>query len=171
MNVATLSLFYPVILGIHNAEEYLRYNDFVRAHRGRVTARLLARPVIRNAGVLLTLAATVLCVLVWLRGSDLLIEAFVVAVFALMLNAFGHVAMTLRQRAITPGTISAVALVLPYSVWVIVAFRTSTGASWMSLLGTAGLGLLAIPLAVTVFLLLGYSAWLIQEPSRVEPDA
>ena len=170
MNVVTLAPFFPVILGIHNAEEYLRYDDFVHVHRGRVAARLLARPVIRNAGVLLTLAAAVLCVLTWLRGSALLIDAFLVAMFALTLNALGYVVMTIRQRAMTPGTASAVGLVLPYSLWVITVFRASTGVPWTSLLGMAGLGLLLIPASVAVFLLLGYSAMLLEQRFRGTPD-
>jgi hypothetical protein len=171
MNIATLSLVFPVILGIHNAEEYLRYGDFVRDYQGRVAARFLRKPIIRNAGVLLTLVAAVVCLLAWLSHNEVLTEIFVVATFALALNALGHVVMSLRRRSITPGSVSAVMLVLPYSVLVIVVLRAATDASWRWILCMAALGALLIPLAVVVSLLLGYAAWLLQRRLRGEAEA
>jgi hypothetical protein len=166
MDIATLTLFFPFILGIHNAEEYLRYDDFVRDYHGRVPARFLRRPVIRNAGVLLTLGAAAVCLLALLSQSEVLGQVFVVATFALTLNALGHIVMSLRRRSITPGTVSAVMLVLPYSALVIVVLRATTDASWRWMLRMAGLGALLIPLAVAVFLLLGYAVWLLQRRFR-----
>ena len=170
MSIETLGLFFPLILGIHNAEEYLRYHDFVRPHHRRIPGRFLSRPVIRNAAVFLTLVAAVVCVLAWLRGTELLSRVVVASTVALALNALGHVGMTMMQRTVMPGTVSAVALVLPYSVCVIVMFRASTEASWASLLGMAGLGLLLIPASVAVFLLLGYAAMLLEQRFRGTPD-
>nr|WP_063573148.1 HXXEE domain-containing protein [Luteibacter rhizovicinus] len=171
MNLSTLCLFFPFILGIHNAEEYLHYGDFVRDYDGRVTARFLGRPVIRNAGVLLTLVAAVVCLLACLSQNEVLTEIFVVATFALTLNALGHIVMSLRRRSITPGTVSAVLLVLPYSVLVIIVLRASSDTSWGSILRMAGFGMLLIPLAVAVFLLLGYATWLLQRRLRGEAEA
>jgi hypothetical protein len=167
MNICALGLLFPMILAIHNAEEYFRHAQFARIFHSRLASRFLARPVIRMAMILLTIAATTLSVLAWIYRTPVLVDAVVVASFALMLNAFGHVMVSMRCRALTPGTISAAALVLPYSAAVIATLRMNEGMSWAWMGRMALLGFPVIPVAVGVFMLLGYAVSLLMRSPPV----
>jgi hypothetical protein len=106
--------------------------------------------------ILLTLAVAVLTCLTYIRQSPILVTLSKVAVFAIMLNGIGHCILSLKRRKLAPGTLSVVALVMPYSFIAIAAMRTSLGDSFASLLPCAIYGALAIPLATLSFLWIGY---------------
>ena len=156
MTFIAINLLCPAVLAIHNIDEYSRYDDFVRAHHSRLLTKLTARRVVRNAAILLTLAVAVLTGLTYIRQSAVLVTLSKVAVFAILLNGIGHCALSLKRRKLDPGTLSAVALVMPYSFVSIVAMRSSFGDSFWSLLPCAIYGALAIPLATLSFLWIGY---------------
>lgn len=152
MSTLSFCLLFPFVLAIHNADEYRDYDEFVRIYHGGLARRFITRPVVRNATILLTSAGVILGVLTWAYQSPVLVDASIIASLALMLNAFCHIAVSLKECALTPGTRSAVLLVLPYSLLLIRAARLP----WVTLLRFTGLGLAVMPLAVIVFLLLGY---------------
>ncbi len=79
-----------------------------------------------------------------------------VAIFALLLNAISHCALSLKRHRVLPGTWSATLLILPYSLVAITVMRADFGDSYRSLLLLAGLGAIAVPLTIIVFLWLGY---------------
>ena len=103
MSIYALGLLFPIILGVHNAEEYFRRDDFLRGYPPRI-ARLLSRQAIRTAMVLLTMAAALISVLAWWLRTTWLLDVAVVADFALALNALGHVGRSIRWRSLAPGT-------------------------------------------------------------------
>lgn len=156
MNLLVLILLFPIVLAIHNADEYFRCDEFIRAYHGKFAARFITRPVVRNAMVLLTITATTMGLLTWIYRSQVLVEISIVAIFALMLNAVSHILMSLKRRSRTPGTLSAVVLVLPYSAVVIATLRLTLGMPWISMLRFAALGFITTPVAVVLFLFLGY---------------
>ena len=90
MTFAGLNLLFPVVLAIHNADEYSRYDEFVGAYQGRLARKLTARPAVRNAATLLTLSAAVLDMLTYVSQSYRWMAIARVAVFALMFNGLGH---------------------------------------------------------------------------------
>ena len=151
MSVPQLSLLLPLVLAAHNAEEYRRFDEFIRMYP-RIPAKLRAKPVVRGAMILLTLAGTILGVLTRVYRTPPWTDACVIAGLALMVNAFGHVGLSIRLRFATPGTVSAVILVLPYSAVLVSAAHLPCN----SLLHFAGLGLLAAPGFAALFLVLGY---------------
>ena len=156
MSFTALNLLFPVVLAVHNLEEYSRYDDFVRAFHARWPAKFTARPVMRDAAVLLTLAVAVLDGLTYFYKGAVLVALSETAIFALMLNGAGHCILSLKRRSLIPGTLSAVALVLPYSAIAVASMRTSRGDSIRSLLVYAVLGGLATPVAVALFLSISY---------------
>ena len=156
MNIYELGLLFPVILGIHNAEEYFYHGDFIHTYPSRV-ARFLSKQVIRTAMVLLTLTAAIVSALAWGYRASWLLDISIVADFALMLNAFSHIGRSIRRRSLTPGLLSAVCLVLPYSAAVMATLRLSEGMSWEEIARLVALGIPTIPLAVAIFLALGYA--------------
>jgi hypothetical protein len=156
MTIYTLNLLFPIILGIHNAEEYGRHDDFIRDYPARV-ARYVSPPVVRAAMVWLTLAAAVVSVLAWIYRTSWLLDIALVADFALLLNAFGHIGRSMYRRSLTPGTVSAVCLVLPYSAVVTAMLRHSENMSWGRIASLLALGVPAIPVTVAICLALGYA--------------
>ena len=157
MNLLVLILLFPIVLAIHNADEYFRRDEFIRTYHHKFAARFITRPVVRNAMVLLTLTAVAMGLLTWIYRNQVLVEISIVAIFALMLNAVSHIVLSFKRRSRTPGTLSAVVLVLPYSAVVIATSRLTLGVSWISMLRFAALGLIATPVAVALFLFLGYT--------------
>ena len=156
MNLLVLSLLFPIVLAIHNGDEYFRREEFIRVHHGKFAARFITRPVVRNAMVLLTLTATAMGLLTWIYRNQVLVEISIVAIFALMLNALSHIVLSFKRRSFTPGALSAVVLVLPYSAVVIATLRVTLGMPWVSMLRFVALGLITTPVAIALFLFLGY---------------
>jgi hypothetical protein len=104
----------------------------------------------------LTLAAAVSGALTYAYKSAVLLAISKIAIFALLLNALGHCILSLKRRELLPGTLSAVALVLPYSAVAIVIMRASLGDSFWSLFRDAMLGLILAPLAILSLLGISY---------------
>jgi hypothetical protein len=156
MTFVAVNLLFPVVLAIHSFEEYSRYDDFIRAYHPRLGKKLATRRVFRDALILLTLAAAVSGALTYAYKSAVLLAISKIAIFALLLNALGHCILSLKRRELLPGTLSAVALVLPYSAVAIVIMRASLGDSFWSLFRDAMLGLILAPLAILSLLGISY---------------
>jgi hypothetical protein len=158
MTFLAINLLCPAVLAVHNIDEYSRYDDFVRAYHSRLATKLITRQVVRNAAILLTLAVALVAGFAYILRSPVLVMLSKVAVFAMMLNAISHCALSIRRGTLLPGTLSALALVLPFSLIEIAAMRTSLGDSFFTLLNDAMYGALAIPAAILSFLLISYGS-------------
>jgi len=168
MTFAALNLLSPLVLAAHNADEYRRYEDFVREYHGRLPAKLASRSVMRNAAILLPIAAAAIAVPAYLWRAPTLMTIARIAIFALMLNAIGHCALSLKRRSMLPGTHSAIALVLPYSSVCVFVMRTQLADSWWFLVRCAALGAVAVPLAVFSSLSISYGISRMT-PTKVRP--
>lgn len=149
-------LSFPLVLAIHNFDEYSHYDDFVDAYHSRIARKFTSRRVVRYAAASLTLSAVVLAGLAYVYKGSFLLAIIKTSIFALMLNAIGHCLLSLRRRTLLPGTLSAAVLVMPYSIIAVAVMRRNLGGSYRSLLRFAAAGAVAIPLAVTLFLGIGY---------------
>lgn len=156
MTFATVNLFFPLVLALHNIDEYSRYDDFASAYHLRLTERFTTRPVVRDAMLLLTIAIAVLDAQAYASRTAVLMRASEIAIFALLLNGFGHCALSLRRHTVIPGTLSAIVLVLPYSGIAITTMRTSLEATVGSLACDAILGAMTMPLAILFSLWTSY---------------
>lgn len=150
-----LLLLFPIVLAIHNIDEYERHEQFIAAYHSPLPAGLTTRPAIFWAAVTLTVAAAVLCLcaLIWHNPAILLVAK--VSMCALVLNAVCHCLLSLKGRKMLPGTWSACMLVLPYGVIAFMVMRTSLAESATTIFRYALIGAVTIPLAIVVFLLLG----------------
>ena len=155
MALNILVLLLPIVLAIHNLDEYLRYEEFISAYHSRLPNRLTARPTIFWAATTLTAAVAFICVGAVLSKSQALWLISKVSIYALMLNAVSHCLLSLKRRRWLPGTRSACMLVLPYSVIALIVMRTSADDSLASMLRNVLLGAVTIPLAVAGSLLVG----------------
>ena len=161
MALEWINLLLPIVLAVHNADEYARYDDFVDAYHPRLTKKLTSRPVIRNAVTLLTVVVALVAGLAYVYKGGVFVTICKVAIFALLLNAISHCVLSLKRHRILPGTVSAALLVMPYSIAAIVIMRSDCGDSYWYLFSLAAVGAITVPLAIMLFLWLGYgiSRW------------
>lgn len=152
----SINLLLPVVLAVHNFDEYAEYDAFVEAYHPRLARKLTSRPVIRDAVILLTVFVAVLTGLAYFFKGGVFAAMCKVAIFALLLNAISHCVLSLKRRRILPGTWSAVLLILPYSIVAITIMRNDFGDSYPHLLLLAALGAITVPLTIIAFLWLGY---------------
>lgn len=157
-------LLFPIVLAIHNFDEYAQYEDFVNAYHPRLPAKLTTRPAVFWAATALTVVAAVICVSAFAWQSPGLLLVAKVSICALLLNAVSHCVLSLRRRKLLPGTRSACILVLPYGVMALVIMRTYVGDSAAAIIRYALLGAITIPLAVAVFLLVGNGIAMLRAP-------
>jgi hypothetical protein len=146
----------PLLVAVHNVDEYARYDDFVRAYHSRFLAKRVSRPAIRYALIAVTLVVAVIAGLAYVHKGGIYVALCNVTIFALMENAIGHCVLSLKRRTLIPGTLSAAVLVLPYSIVAIVSMRADLATSYSSLLLFAASGAVAMPLFIVGFIWLGY---------------
>lgn len=155
MALDVVVLLFPLVLALHNLDEYARYEAFVDAYHSRLPAKLTTRPAVFWAATTLTIAAAVICLSAFLWQRPVLLLVAKVSICALLLNAVGHCLLSLKRRRWLPGTVSACILVLPYGLIALIVIWKSGGASAAAIIRYALLGAITIPLAVAVFLLVG----------------
>ena len=171
MSFVTYNAFFPAILAIHNMDEYSRYDEFVRVHHRALPKKLVSRPVIRSAAILLSLFVALLDGLTYAYRSRGLIGLSKLAILALMMNAIAHCLLSLRRRSILPGTLSAATLVLPYSAIAIVVMRENFGDTAWSILRLSALGAFTAPVAAISSMWTGYAfthrftTWSVRRPA------
>ena len=155
MSFALFNLLFPVVVAIHNFDEYRGYKDFVRSYPTWL-AEKLTRRVVGCAAILLTLAVSALVVLTWFFQNEVLLIASKVAIIGLALNCVGHCILSIKRRALVPGTLSGAILVLPYSAIAIFLMRSNLHDSFVALFGYAAVGVIATPAAIGAFLWASY---------------
>jgi hypothetical protein len=155
MTFAAFNLLFPIVVAVHNIDEYRGYEDFVRSYPGWLAGKL-TRQVVGRAMILLTLAVTALAVATYFYQNDVLLMASKIAITGLALNCVGHCLLSLKRRALVPGTLSGLVLVLPYSVIAVLMMRTDFQDSLSALVGYAVIGAIIVPIAIGSFLWIGY---------------
>jgi peptidoglycan/LPS O-acetylase OafA/YrhL len=152
-----LYLLFPIVLGVHNLDECAQAERLPASRRLAYSRYFLGR-VARMAMVLLTAAAAIVAVLDYATPLVPLATIAKLSVFALLFNAVGHIALSIRYRAWRPGTRSAVFLVLPYTVAVIAIVAHNSGRTVLALWPLAVGGLIGLPAVVLIALALAKGA-------------
>ncbi|MBV8275647.1 MAG: HXXEE domain-containing protein [Verrucomicrobia bacterium] len=155
MTFAVFNLLFPIVVAVHNIDEYRGYEEFVRSYPGWL-AEKLTRKVVGWAALLLTLAVTALALGTYFYQNDFLLMVSKIAIIGLALNCIGHCFLSLKRRALVPGTLSGAILVLPYSVIAVFMMRTDFRDSLLALFGYAAVGAIVVPIVIGSFLLMGY---------------
>ena len=162
MTFAAFNLLFPIVVAIHNLDEYRDYGDFIRSYPGWLADKL-TRKVVGWAAILLTLAITALAVATFFYQNGVLLMVSKVAIIGLGLNCLGHCFLSLKRRALVPGTLSGALLVLPYSVIAVFMMQSNLKDSLQALFGYAAICAIVAPIAIGLFLLMGY---LVARPHR-----
>ena len=156
MTFRTLNLCFPLVLAIHNAEEYLHGDAFAAVWPLSFLHERGTRRILRNALLLLTAGAALTSAATYISRDKRLLTLSRAATFALLLNALGHGAASLVRRRWQPGTVSAVFLVLPYSAAAIAAMRVPRQDMSRFLFRSGLLGAMTLPLATAGFLAISF---------------
>ena len=156
MTFRTLNLCFPLVLAVHNAEEYFQADAFGAVWLESAMQKRVTRRILRNAMLLLTASAALTSIATFLSRDKRLLILSRAATFALLLNALGHGAASLVRRRWLPGSVSAVWLILPYSAAAIAAMRVSRGELPRFLFRSAVLGAVTLPLATGGFLAISF---------------
>ena len=150
-------LLFPIVLGIHNGEEYRRYENFVGSYHQRLRSRFVQRAAVLAAMILVTAASIALVALSYCYRTPTLHLFCKIAVFALMINALGHCALSILRHKLAAGTFSAIGLILPFSALALYAMHADLGDSVGTLARCAALGALAVPVIIVASLLGGFT--------------
>jgi len=151
-----VTVLLPLLVAVHNVDEYARYDDFVRAYHSKFLAKRVSRPAMRNAQIAVTLFVAAIAGLSYIHKGGIYVALCTITILAFMENAIGHCVLSLKRRTLIPGTISSAVLVLPYSIVAIASMRTDLVTSYSSLLLLGVCGGAAAPLFTIGFLWLGY---------------
>jgi len=151
-----VTVLLPLLVAVHNLDEYARCDDFIRAYHSRFLAKRVSRPAMRYTMIAVTLFVAVIAGLAFVHKGGISVALCNVTILAFMENAIGHCVLSLKRRTLVPGTLTAAVLVLPYSVVAIASMRADLASSYSSLLLLAACGAVAMPLFVIGFLWLGY---------------
>ena len=150
-----VTVLLPLLVAVHNVDEYARYDDFVRAYHSRFLAKRVSRPAMRNTLIAVTLFVAMIAWLAYVH-KGVYVALCNITILAFMENAIGHCVLSLKRRTLVPGTLSAAVLVLPYSIVAIASMRADLASSYSSLLLLAACGAVAMPLFIIGFIWLGY---------------
>ena len=156
MTFRTLNLCFPLVLAIHNAEEYLHYDALMTVLPAASLRKRVTRRILRDALLLLTASAAFASAATYVSEDKRLLTLSRAATFALLLNGLGHGAASLVRRRWQPGTFSAVLLILPYSAAAIAAMRVPQEDMPRFLIRSSVLGAVTLPLATAGFLSISF---------------
>jgi hypothetical protein len=156
MTFNALAVLFPIVLAIHNIDEYAGYEEFIATYHARLPNCFTDRASIFSAATALTITAALVCLAALKWQAPFLVQLVKISICALLLNAFGHCALALKKHKWLPGTRSAVVFVLPFGALSLILMRTSIGDSTADLLRYTILGAITIPVVVAVFLCVGF---------------
>lgn len=158
--VSTLSLIWMtlVVFFIHDLEEIIWVEPFLKKNRNKVIGRLPDKLALKLEHIL-TITSSQFSVAVLIEFIVLAVVTFSAAEFGyyllflsfvtiFLLHVFTHLAQSLLFRMYTPGVVSAVLLVLPFTVYMLLRLTQESLVTWKQVFLSIPLGLFIIPLVV-----------------------
>lgn len=155
MTRKTLFWLGPLVFLIHDLEEVFLARAWVEQNRSRIAGTAF-EPVVEamgyepgKFGLVVALATIVYGVIAWSAARacqpGLRMNLYVATVLTLFVNVITHLGQTLLLRMYTPGVVTAVLVVLPYTAFafrMLRAHRLLTATTWMTS-PLMGIGMLA----------------------------
>lgn len=148
-----------VVFMLHDLEEIITVENWLFRHRALLVKRLPS-PWARWLGPSLSMttaqfAVAVTCIFVILSAAVLLaattlsqgtfLPVYLVCLHTLFLHVFTHLGISFRVRGYSPGVVTAVALILPYSLYTYFRLFEAGLINWSLVAGTLPFVLLVIP--------------------------
>lgn len=150
-------LFLPLFL-IHDLEEIITVESWYGTHESRLKARL-PRIIQTKIDAALSLKSSQFAVAVLLELTLLLPFTYLAAEkdtylwflsanVIFFLHVFTHVAQSVRLKTYTPGVVTAIAIVLPYTSYLFWRLTTEGTVNWQQLYRSLPVGLLLLPVVL-----------------------
>lgn len=171
MELTHVIWMFLIVFVLHDLEEIIVVENWLIRHRERLARSIPAfaqktlQPMLSMSTAQFSVAVTcifavlsaavLLTVLTWQAGTYL--PFFLVCLHVLFLHVFTHIGQSLLFRTYTPGVVTAVVLVLPYSVYTYCRLLAEGWISWSMIGKTLPFSLLVIPV-LYVALTLGEKA-------------
>lgn len=171
MELTHVIWMFLIVFVLHDLEEIIVVENWLIRHRERLARSIPAflqktlQPMLSMSTAQFSVAVTcifavlsaavLLTVLTWQAGTYL--PFFLVCLHVLFLHVFTHIGQSLLFRTYTPGVVTAVVLVLPYSVYTYYRLFAEGWISWSLIGETLPFSLLVIPV-LYVALTLGEKA-------------
>lgn len=159
MELTHVIWMFLIVFVLHDLEEIIAVENWLIRHRERLVRSIPAflqktfQPMLSMSTAQFSVAVTcifavlsaavLLTVLTWPAGTYL--PFFLVCLHVLFLHVFTHIGQSLLFRTYTPGVVTAVVLVLPYSLYTYYRLFAEGWVSWSMIGETLPYSLLVIP--------------------------
>lgn len=156
MQTKIIGLLLPIILILHNIEEYRSFDEFKTFYLKKMNPKLLHRKVFGYALILLTLFVSALCISNYLMNRPLLQFATTLVALSLLINGMHHCISSLRMRKMLPGTLSSIFLFIPCTVVYLIYLERETPFGLFDLVRWSILSMILMFVAIRLSLWTGY---------------
>ena len=164
IDVQTLIWILPIMFILHDFEEIIMVEKWMSQNSKKIFERLptkIANVVIRQFSMTTAqFAVAVLVIFLFVSGSTIManqylingsfvyIYPFIIVTLIFFLHAFTHIAQSIFWGSITPGAITSVIIIIPYSVVLYNALLINEMITWKVIFICLPFGLLFIPIAL-----------------------
>lgn len=163
-DIQTLIWLFPIIFVFHDFEEIIMLESWIAKSRDKIKKALpirMANKVLEQFSMTTAqMAAAVLIVFLFVSSSTFMASQyvtegaggstrfFIVVVLVFFIHVFTHAGQSILFRSITPGVITSIFLVLPYSLIMLNALLDHNIIDWGTILFCLPFVLLAIPIVL-----------------------
>lgn len=124
MHDTPFSLLFPLLFIAHNLEEMRRIEAFKQTYFRFMIPKFRDCALFKRATIFLSIFVAIIIGLNYLMTSYFLEVLSIFIFFAILMNALQHIGMSLWVRRMTPGTYTAIFLLVPYAILLFFLSRT-----------------------------------------------
>lgn len=165
LNIQTLIWLFPIFFIVHDFEEIIMVEKWLHNNKNKLYKRLppkLADRIVKQFSMttaqfavaviivfLFVSGATIAANLYLYNGLTMNLYFFIVVSSVFFIHAFTHIGQTIFFRSITPGTVTSVIIIIPYSVLLYRSLFFQGIITWKMILISLPFGLLFFPIVLT----------------------
>jgi len=158
MTIQTLVWLFIVVFLLHDLEEIIFVESFIKKNRNQVIGKVPVR-ISKRLDKMFNITSGQFAFAVLLEFIVFIPFVFIAAeqgkffIFLsfntlFLLHVFTHFGQSLYLKMYTPGVVSAVLLVLPYSIYLFISLIMENLVTWREILLSIPVGLLIIPIVL-----------------------
>lgn len=159
-------LILVLIFILHNAEEFLFYHKIPQLRFRIMGNKIINSKVFLCAIILLSVLAIIFVSLNYFFPVNIIKKSVIVICFAIFINAIQHLVLSLWNRKIFPGTITALFLIIPFSIYGWIKLHEVLNINIYDFILYFIFALLAMYLLIYASLLFGYYCVKFIRPSK-----
>ncbi|WP_010096666.1 HXXEE domain-containing protein [Ornithinibacillus scapharcae] len=150
LNVQTLIWLLPIMFVLHDFEEIIMVEKWVGKNSAKiyeiVPTKIADRIIKQFSMTTAQFSVAVLIIFLFVSGSTILanqhvvqgnlgnIHMFIVVTLVFFLHAFTHIGQSILLRSITPGVITSIIVILPYSFFLYQSLLANDVITWSTIL-------------------------------------